>query len=406
MDEGLIDLESTLETWIGRCRAVVQQANRPPYLGEALRELEDAPGLKLSSPPWASLKKRRQRLEAFVRAMESRFAASPGDSAVRLAALYPLKGTRYGLHFEAEFRYLAGLCVPERLTSLADLKFELHVSYLTASWDKAEEIFQRIALLGALKPEALFALRGHFWFVSVFGRQIEFELQQEDVPGCDYFYGWTHPLGVERWRQSDFCLPESGWLWAEEQVHGDCPVPELYPHNLNAAVREFGWVLEHELKVRVFDEFREWVRSNASNQLRNDYFEVPQDSFLRLLWKKPEIGLGSMIAAIRDCSNSAIQTDKAFLRWLEDWFPSLRAATATMEYVNLHRNRATHEMPSSRFGRYSTLRPARGPAGLASRPESAYQLTLSQTPCPYARQAESSCMAVSLQMHRLERSKA
>lgn len=59
--------------------------------------------------------------------------------------------------------------------------------YLAANWNEAEELFRRVALLGLLDPSELHALRGQFWFLSVFGRQIQHEMSEEGL-SCDWVY--------------------------------------------------------------------------------------------------------------------------------------------------------------------------------------------------------------------------
>jgi tetratricopeptide (TPR) repeat protein len=123
-------------------------------------------------------------------ALEEQLLRDPANRALRFAALYPfLDGGQlnpYSIHARHSescvgFRHLAGLCVPDNLTSLADLKFELYNVYLAADWDRADEVLRRIAILDLLPARELYLLRGQFWFLSVFGRRIEFELQNRDL---------------------------------------------------------------------------------------------------------------------------------------------------------------------------------------------------------------------------------
>jgi tetratricopeptide (TPR) repeat protein len=129
-------------------------------------------------------------------------AQAPGDMGLRLAALYPLRRAGLSNVFQGQsyrywhvttgdelkaFKRLVGLCVTEKLNSLIEFKFELHNVYLAAAWDEAREIFSRMALLGLLPPAEMHALRGQFWFLSVFGRQIEYEMSESDLL-CDWVY--------------------------------------------------------------------------------------------------------------------------------------------------------------------------------------------------------------------------
>jgi tetratricopeptide (TPR) repeat protein len=140
---------------------------------------------------------------------------------------------------------------------------------------------------------------------------------------------------------------QSRWLYAELQVHWDPPVPELYPAHLNSAVREFGWVLEHELKVRVFEDFQRQVAADPTlrGQLKEDYFDDTKDPFFRFLYKKPEITLGQMRVVLEDCGQSELKTHQNFSLWLRKRFSSLQEAGTikTLKSVEEQRDRATHE---------------------------------------------------------------
>ena len=143
---------SAVDAWIDRCRAVAQEQSRPLYL-EHVPELGEGPSVPQDPEGW--------------QAMGRRLAASPCDSVLRFAALYtlwirmhrPVFADKTGVEL---FNYVAGLCVTDKLTNLADLKCELNYMYWAGNWDKAKELFQRIALLELLMPQELFALRGHF----------------------------------------------------------------------------------------------------------------------------------------------------------------------------------------------------------------------------------------------------
>jgi tetratricopeptide (TPR) repeat protein len=137
---------------------------------------------------------------------------------------------------------------------------------------------------------------------------------------------------------------QSHWLYAAAQVHADCPLPEVRPAYLNSAVREYGWVLEHELKTGVFESFRKDVAADPRlrEHLREDYNQDSKEPFLRFLQKKPEIGLGAMIKALEQCRHSSVKTEKNFCRWLDDRFPRIQTGVTAMGDVNRQRDRATH----------------------------------------------------------------
>lgn len=160
-----------------------------PYLDAEIPQLAEAPAF---SP---------DLVQSFAEAAELRLAQAPGDLGLRLAALYPLRRAALSNLFQGRthwssgvtreaidtFKHLAGLCAPDKLMNLIELKFELHNVYLAADWEKARELLPRLALLGLLEPAQMHAMRGQFWFLSVFGRQIEYEKSESDVM-CDWAY--------------------------------------------------------------------------------------------------------------------------------------------------------------------------------------------------------------------------
>ena len=169
--------------------------------------------------------------------MECRLAASPFDSVLRFAALYPLWMVNRSPFADEKvvkiFKYVAGLCVTEKLTELADLKCELNYMYWADNWSKAKELFQRIALLELLKPQELFALRGHFWFLSVFGRQIRRELEGE-VDGWIYEWPPRRPSGA--------VSPPADLIGAVGRDRDDCFLrPELLARGSYAHLILLAW---------------------------------------------------------------------------------------------------------------------------------------------------------------------
>lgn len=139
-------------------------------------------------------------ISAWRNSLEGRLLDDPANRALRFAALYPfLEGglsNPYNIPHSLKdlrpvFHHFAGLCIPDKITSLADLRFELYNQYLAANWERADEIWRRIALLRLLPFRELYLFRGQFWFISVFGRRIEFELSN---PNFEYEFYWCWPL--------------------------------------------------------------------------------------------------------------------------------------------------------------------------------------------------------------------
>jgi hypothetical protein len=142
-------LSFDMQDWIGRCRGALAHLSTPPYLDAEIPELEQ--NLPFD---YESARAKPELVQQFAYTAETSLAPSPGDLGLRLAALYPLrraalsnlweradhssfwatkeavqmfKPTNEEIHI---FKYLDALCVPEKLSSLNDLKFELHNAYL------------------------------------------------------------------------------------------------------------------------------------------------------------------------------------------------------------------------------------------------------------------------------------
>jgi len=205
-----------MESWVDLCRLFIAGTSAPPYLDGVYEILPaDAPV------------RENVRDETYERLAEDLLLQNPADLAVRFAVLYPLReaGMTYSAKFsspspqaKATFQRLVGLCNPERQTDLRDLKFELHNAYLAGQWNQGTEILRRIAMIGSVGAAEIAALRGHYTFLSVWGRRIEWELRQ--LNGSDenhecfwpYTLPWRSELGTETKHQlsalRSFARPE------------------------------------------------------------------------------------------------------------------------------------------------------------------------------------------------------
>jgi len=254
MDESV----GAIDAWIDRCRALAEKQSRPLYL-EHVPELGEAPFAPMGA-------------EEFVHAMERHLAASPCDSVLRFAALSPLWIRMHGPEDEKAakaFKYVAGLCVTEKLTNLVDLKCELNYMYWAANWDKAKELFQRIALLDLLKLQELFALRGHFWFLSVFGRQIRRELEGE-VDGWIYEWPPTRPSGA--------VSPPADPIGAVGSDRDDCFLrPELLARGSYAHLILLAWCTNPRPPRPLFEDMPNLLEDPARE--RSAGRAIPADAF-------------------------------------------------------------------------------------------------------------------------------
>lgn len=198
-----------MEGWVDQCRAFFGGMSSSPYLDGFYEGLSDESVLKS--------KRDESVISSYEVTAEDFLARYPSDLAVRFAVLFPLReaGMTFSLsslrpspRMQAVFQRLIELCNPDGLTGLPELKFELHNTYLAGQWQRGDEILHRIAVIGAMGAAELSALRGHYMFLSVWGRRIEWELDQclGDYPeNHDCFWPNTLPnrseLASEKGRQ-------------------------------------------------------------------------------------------------------------------------------------------------------------------------------------------------------------
>jgi hypothetical protein len=145
-----------LDNWIICCRKLVDASEKPPYLDDIYPELgEVEPGDR----PWNKMP------EEFWQAAERLLSNRPSDLALRFALLYLADPSipRVVLGKEKEqqrgyFRHLMALCIPEELTDLRTLKFELHNSYLASDWGLTKQLLGRLDSLEILSTGEMKAL--------------------------------------------------------------------------------------------------------------------------------------------------------------------------------------------------------------------------------------------------------
>ena len=140
------------------------------------------------------------------------------------------------------------------------------------------------------------------------------------------------------------------------QLHGLAPIPAADRIAANSAIRKFGWILEHELKARVIDQFRNVISGDAQLKEQADTDSDPKlrDKFSRYVARKHgELSLGSMLGALKHCRDSSIQTHVEFGRFVEARFPRLLSALADIKTVNDYRDAASH--PTRVFDRATAL---------------------------------------------------
>jgi tetratricopeptide (TPR) repeat protein len=176
-----------LEDWIVRCQNFVEESDNSPYLDGRFLELDEhAP--KIGSSP-------EERHDYSEQAMRLLFEKPP-DLGLRFGLLYPLRlSAIYNNHRsirldkleEAKcFEHLFALCIPEELTDLRPLRFELHNSYLARQWNLTKQLLRQVELLDLVSPGDLAAIKGYLAFLAVFGGRLQFEQWNEE----DYEFSW------------------------------------------------------------------------------------------------------------------------------------------------------------------------------------------------------------------------
>ncbi|MGB8886916.1 MAG: hypothetical protein WCC87_09350 [Candidatus Korobacteraceae bacterium] len=150
------------------------------------------------------------------------------------------------------------------------------------------------------------------------------------------------------------------WLHAAFELHAFERLPAAGRIAANSAIKDYGWILEGELRTGVFDVFRNSVINNnrLRDQARMDAREYRSDKFFKfLIAKDPEVSLGTMLGAFEDCRNSVIPTHLQFANFLDSTFPQLLSAFQNIAIVNDHRDRASH--PKQVFDKAAAVTVAR-----------------------------------------------
>jgi hypothetical protein len=207
------DLGTKINDWIGFCRFMLDETPGEIFLDWVIPELRVS--LPIEHPDYPS-NSASLGLAEFRDEMENRLDLSSYDLAIRFAALYPLRDAALLNPLEHRraqtegnreaFCYLAGLFAPEKITSLQAARFELQNMYWAGDWDRVEAIFRQIALLSLLPRAEFHALRAQYWFLSVFGRWIEYQAYDAEheslggwawvwhaEPNGRFFEEYSHP---------------------------------------------------------------------------------------------------------------------------------------------------------------------------------------------------------------------
>ena len=89
-------------------------------------------------------------------------------------------------------------------------------------------------------------------------------------------------------------------MYAGYLIHREPLTPEFLVDDLRSAVKDFAWVLENELRSKIFRPFRERVHNDSQllESSREAYKRKANDSFLSFIaLERSEFTFGQMIKA-------------------------------------------------------------------------------------------------------------
>jgi hypothetical protein len=167
-------------------------------------------------------------------------------------------------------------------------------------------------------------------------------------------------LSAQLWPSFSLLAKESHahWLLAVAELHVST-FPGAEGASANRAIAAFSWIVEHELRTKLFDTFRPLPHDrDAREKIRRDSLEWPQDKFLKfLLSAKPEITFGTMTAALDDCLNSLVPTHNDFRKHVESISRSVFDRRGELKVIKQFRDATVH--PSKHFQRDDALKLAK-----------------------------------------------
>ncbi len=206
-------------------------------------------------------------------ALEDQLRLSPENRSVRFAALHPFvaaagnspyretsngKSRERWVGMRRAFRHIAALLIADRLDNLLDIKFELFNLHLAAKWELAAEVFRRASHF--LPESELCVLQAHFYFFSVFGPRIEWELFDEGNSGYTFFW----PNDVQGFDRSNLDFKSLRSFIAFEH-------PDILKFDSPAAQAAVTW----SINVRAPVEIPQFAYSELSDELLDEEPDTP-----------------------------------------------------------------------------------------------------------------------------------
>ena len=127
----------------------------------------------------------------------------------------------------------------------------------------------------------------------------------------------------------------------------------------NHAIKDFAWIVEYELRSRLFDTFRTVAQAgDISQRAQKDPETWRRNAFFKFLVSPdPEITLGAMTAALDKCLYPASQTHRDFKKHVEGIAKSILNHLSQLKQVKEFRDTASH--PDKVFRKTDALKVAR-----------------------------------------------
>ncbi|MGA2373806.1 MAG: hypothetical protein ABSG11_24390 [Candidatus Korobacteraceae bacterium] len=134
------------------------------------------------------------------------------------------------------------------------------------------------------------------------------------------------------------------WLHAVAELHGSSLFPGAESISANTAIKDFAWIVEHELRTRIFDTFRaETSVGEAHKSAIKDSREWGDNKFFNFVTSAhPQLTFGMMVTALEECQHSVIPTHIRFLHHVLAVSPRILDSLEELRNINQQRNPAVH----------------------------------------------------------------
>jgi hypothetical protein len=134
------------------------------------------------------------------------------------------------------------------------------------------------------------------------------------------------------------------WLHGIAELHRAPLFPGAQGISANTAIKDFEWIVEHELRTKLFGSFRSAASSGETREMVNeDYRKNSNDLFLRfLVASQPRITLGAMLFALEDCQNPRLPTYHHFRGHVASRSRQVFSKLIELKEIKQYRDPAVH----------------------------------------------------------------